>query len=202
MASIRNFFITATLISLIGCQASPPVENTAVKTEITPVSVTIAESFAYPVGKTETVTQAKDRDGWYNALEFRENDHLGEDWNKDTGGDTDCGEPVYAIAIGVITFARDAGPGWGNVVIVEHTLPSGDTVESLYGHLNEILVNSGEVKKRQQVGKIGNAGGRYPCHLHFELRTRDCPAWNTAGGGYAAGSSGWVDPSDFIDSHR
>ena len=162
--------------------------------------VLIAKTFSYPIGKKEYYTQAKDKDEWYNALEFGENAHLGEDWNKNTGGDSDCGEPVYAIADGFITYARDAGQGWGNVLIIEHTLPSGAKVESLYGHMQEILVKEGEVKKRQQIGKIGNANGRYPCHLHFEIRTTDCPAWNQPGPGYSNDRKGWVDPSDFIDS--
>ena len=134
--------------------------------------VVIADSFAYPVGK------------------------------KETGGDTDCGEPVYAIADGVVTFAQDAGPGWGNVVIIEHTLPSGEKVETLYGHMQEILRTDGIVKKREQIGKVGSANGRYPCHLHLEIRTSDCPMWNQAGPGYSNERKGWVDPSNFIDERR
>ena len=163
----------------------------------------IAAGFAYPIGKGEVATQAKDReDEWYNALDFGRDDHLGEDWNRNSGGNTDCGEPVYAAASGVVTFARDAGIGWGNVVIIEHTLPSGEKIESLYGHLQEILKANGEVEKREQIGKVGNANGRYPCHLHFEIRMSDCPMWNQPGGGYSRERKGWLDPSDFIDSRR
>ncbi|MGD9589976.1 MAG: M23 family metallopeptidase [Pyrinomonadaceae bacterium] len=164
---------------------------------------TIADTFAYPVGSSEFVTQAKDKkDDWYNALDFRKDNHLGEDWNKNSGGNTDCGEPVYAIANGVITYAEDAGPGWGNVVIVTHTLPDGKKVQSLYGHLNEILKTSGEVKKRELIGKIGNANGRYLCHLHLELREGHCPSWDSVFVGYSPVAFGWVDPSDFIDRNK
>src|SRR5688572_3295444 len=83
-------------------------------------------SFAYPIGEKDFVTEKNDwRDSWYNAQDFGENRHLGEDWNKNSGGDTDCGEPVYAAADGLIVTARDAGPGWGNVVMIEHTAPDG-----------------------------------------------------------------------------
>lgn len=191
-----TFFLTFALFAFSCRQPETP------KAEIPAPNVVIADSFAYPVSKNEVVTQAKDKDDWYNALDFGENDHLGEDWNKNTGGNTDCGEPVYAAANGVITYAADAGVGWGNVVIVEHKLPSGDKVQTLYGHLLEILKSSGEVKKREQIGKVGNANGRYPCHLHFELRTADSPMWNQAGGGYSSVRTGWVDPSDFIEAHR
>lgn len=59
----------------------------------------------------------------------------------------------------------------------------------------------GKVEKREQIGTVGNADGRYLCHLHFELRDETCPMWNEAGAGYSAENSGWRDPSKFIDEH-
>ena len=163
----------------------------------------IADRFAYPIGKTEFVTQSKDKkDDWYNAQDFGANTHLGEDWNKNSGGNTDCSEPVYSAADGTIVYAEDAGVGWGNVVIVEHNLPNGERVQTLYGHLQKITKTSGEVKMREQIGAVGNADGKYLCHLHFELRTADCPLWNQAGAGYSSKRKGWLDPSDFIDVRR
>lgn len=163
----------------------------------------IAEKFAYPIGKTETVTQAKDKkDEWYNAQDFGANTHLGEDWNGNSGGNTDCGEPVFAAASGKIVYAENAGVGWGNVVIIEHDLPNGAKVQTLYGHLQKISKTSGEVKMREQIGTIGNADGKYLCHLHFELREESCPVWNQAGAGYSAKNKGWLDPSNFIDARR
>jgi murein DD-endopeptidase MepM/ murein hydrolase activator NlpD len=165
--------------------------------------VIIADRFSYPISKSEFVTEAKDtKDDWYNATNFGENNHLGEDWNKNSGGNTDCGEPVYAIGNGEIIYAKDSGIGWGNVVIIEHTLPDGKKVESLYGHLQEILKISGEVKLHEQIGKIGNADGKYLCHLHLEIRDESCPMWNKVGGGYSSERNGWVDASEFIDKHR
>jgi murein DD-endopeptidase MepM/ murein hydrolase activator NlpD len=162
--------------------------------------IPIADHFAYPVGSDTILTQAKDsKDDWFNALDFGEDTHLGEDWNKNSGGNTECGEPVYASADGVITYAADAGPGWGNVVIITHTLPNRFKVQTLYGHLQEIAKTSGEVGIREQIGKVGNANGKYLCHLHFELREESSPIWNKAGPGYAADRSGSLDPSDFVD---
>ncbi len=160
----------------------------------------MADSFAYPIGKSEIVTQAKDADQWYNAQDFGENNHLGEDWNRNSGGNTDCGEAVYAAANGIITYADDAGPGWGNVIIIEHTLGDGKKVQSLYGHMQEITRSAGEVKKREQIGTIGDANGRYLCHLHFEIRDESCPLWNVVFVGYSPIRTGWLDPSDFIDA--
>lgn len=196
------FTFSVLLISQFACRSSEAQTN---KTEITPTPAPkiIAQTFAYPIGKTETITQAKDRkDDWYNAQDFGANNHLGEDWNKNSGGNTDCGEPVFAAADGTIVYAENAGEGWGNVIIIEHNLPNGERVQTLYGHLEKIIKTSGEVKKREQIGTVGNADGRYLCHLHFELREENCPVWNEAGAGYSAERKGWLDPSDFIDKSR
>lgn len=198
MVAIRNFLLLVIAASVCSCtrpSAQQTNQNTAIK-------IPTATSFAYPIGKAETVTQKRDKDDWYNALDFGSDNHLGEDWNKNTGGNTDCGEPVYAMADGVITYAEDAGPGWGNVIIITHQLSDGKKVQSLYGHLQEILKSSGEVKKRDQIGKIGNANGRYICHLHFELREEKCPSWDEVYVGYSPVRYGWLDPSDFIDEQR
>lgn len=199
MNAIRVSFLLFIWTVIAGCSSQDAVTAQKGKTD-SPPSQPVADSFAYPVGKTEKVTQAKDGDEWYNAQDFGRNDHLGEDWNKNTGGNTDCGEPVYAAADGIIKYATDAGPGWGNVIIIDHVLASGEKIQSLYGHLQEMIKTNGEVRKREQIGKVGNANGRYPCHLHFEVRKENCPVWGQAGGGYSADRTGWVDPSDFIDS--
>lgn len=160
-------------------------------------------SFASPVGPTDYVSEANDiRDDWYNAQDFGENNHLGEDWNKNTGGDTDCGEPVYSTADGVIVSAKDAGPGWGNVIIVEHVASDGTKLRSVYGHLATIERLHGVVRRRERLGTIGNAGGRYKCHLHFEIRWSECPVWDEAGPGYSGSRHGWIDPSEFIEKTR
>jgi len=68
------------------------------------------------------------------------------------------------------------GPmGWGNLIVIEHRLPDGSYVTSIYGHLStKRLVSVGDVVKLgQQIGTIGKAGqenGGYKPHLHFGLR--------------------------------
>ena len=196
---LNRILATSALIILIGC-AKPPDPNDMIPPALLKFP---ANSFAYPVGDHDYVTEANDwRDHWYNAQDLGENRHLGEDWNKTTGGDTDCGEPVFAAADGVIIFARDAGPGWGNVIMVEHTAPDGTKVRTMYSHLDTIIRSEGAVARREQLGTIGNASGRYKCHLHFELRWNECPLWNEVGPGYSEERHGWVDPSEFIDRTR
>lgn len=196
------FVMTASAL-WCGCRSSmqEQPQQTGVA-QPSPVNIPVSDGFDYPVGRKGPVTQAKDGDGWYNAQDFRENDHLGEDWNAEKGGNTDCGLPVYAASKGLIVFAGEAGPGWGKVIILRHRLPDGTLIETLYGHLQSFARTGGEVERREMIGQIGNADGAYPCHLHFELRFTDCPAWGATGSGYSSNAKGWADPSNFIDAHR
>jgi hypothetical protein len=131
------------------------------------VSVKMADAFGLPVGLDNGKR-------YYKARGYRPNGHLGEDWNGVGGGNTDLGDPVYATANGLVVYARDFRAGWGNVVIVRHAyVERGDVrfVDSLYGHLDRILVREGQrVDRADKVGTIGTAHGRYPAHLHFEIR--------------------------------
>jgi murein DD-endopeptidase MepM/ murein hydrolase activator NlpD len=153
----------------------------------------IADHFDYPVGKP-------DAEGYYNAQGFGENNHLGDDWNASTGGNSDLGHPFYATANGYVSFAQDIKGGWGNVIRILHQLPDGTQVESLYAHADTLLVKKGDwVKCGQQVGTIGTAHGLYWAHLHFEIRTDTKMG---IGGGYSSVTSGYVDPTAFIRAHR
>src|SRR5437879_11065028 len=90
--------------------------------------------------------------GYYKARGMRAHGHLGEDWDGVRGGDTDLGDPVYAIGDGVVVFARDCHQGWGNVIIVRHVYLDGlgvRSVYSLYGHLQNIIVNFWHVVRRE-----------------------------------------------------
>lgn len=154
-----------------------------------------SDGFDYPVGPP-------DGKKYYNAQKFGENTHLGDDWNGTGGGNTDLGDPVYSTANGLVVFAQNIGGGWGNVVRVVHVLSEKPlvTVESLYAHLERVDVKEGQALKRgQQLGTIGNAGGIYYAHLHFELRTE---YGMEVGGGYSENTRGYTDPTAFIKKHR
>ena len=102
-----------------------------------------------------------------------------------------------------MVYAANAGGGWGNLVRVVHNIGSQENpvyIESLYGHLENIDVDQYQIVKRgQQVGTIGNVGGLYFAHLHFEIRT-NITIGN--GFGYSANTSGYVAPTPFIIAHR
>lgn len=151
----------------------------------------IADQFDFPIGKPN----AK---GYYDAQPFMKNNHLGEDWNAVTGGNSDLGDPIFAIANGYVTDAKDYKGGWGNVIRIVHKLDKNayPYLESLYAHCNEILVKKGQfVQKGDQIATIGNAHGIYYAHLHFELRHEiDMPL----GGGYSTDTTGFLEPKVFI----
>ncbi|UKN00772.1 M23 family metallopeptidase [Paracrocinitomix mangrovi] len=159
--------------------------------ELTPKLV--ADHFDYPVGPP-------DAEGYYNAQGFGKNNHLGDDWNANSGGNTDLGDPIYSIGNGVVSFAQDINGGWGNVIRIIHQLPNGDKVESVYAHCDKIEVKEGQqVKKGDKIGTIGDAHGKYYAHLHLEIRNE---INKPIGAGYSTNTKGYLDPTNFIKNHR
>ena len=178
----------------------------------------VANGFDYPVGKP-------DGSGWtfwhgfehYGAV-HRGSYHAGEDWYSES--EKTAYQPVYAIGHGVVKYASGDYPG--NVVVIEHKLPNGETWFSMYGHVNASVSPNQAVSRGQQVGTIYDWGGN--SHLHFEIRNfyfRDeVNGSNSAcdrhrnyapGPGYwplcrvrsgRPADKGWVDPSEFINARR
>jgi hypothetical protein len=183
----------------------------------------------YPVGTppilggTGYVTEERyDGDNLYNVQDWQEYNsdaggyHPGEDWNGDGGGSSDVGTPVYAIAGGTVVAIKDkvfTSGDYGSGIAIEHTLPNGGKIYSVYVHIDITSgLNVGDfVGQGDRVGTIANITS-LPPHLHFEIRTKsvDPKDWypNDNGIGYYATikdlyADGFtVNPSVFIDSHR
>ncbi len=157
----------------------------------------LADGFDFPVGAGEAT-------GYYKARGYHPNGHLGEDWNGSRGGDSDLGDPVTATADGIVVFAQDYLLGWGNVVIIRHAyFENGDArfVDSLYGHLDALKTEMGaRVKRGQLIGTIGTAHGKYPAHLHFEMR-KDLRV-GMFRNSFPHDLSVYWDPTQFITAHR
>lgn len=94
------------------------------------------------------------------------------------------GTPVLAVAEGKVVYAgedqtQQFGPStnyYGRLVVIEHPFRAagGEPVFSLYGHLERVLVETGEpVIRGQEIGLVGDAGVAYGPHLHFEVRVGD-----------------------------
>lgn len=65
---------------------------------------------------------------------------------------------------------------YGNLVVIDHgyRLPEGDRLFSLYGHLEDIDVATGQsVEPGQPIGRVGATGIAQGAHLHFEVRVGD-----------------------------
>jgi len=65
---------------------------------------------------------------------------------------------------------------YGNLVIIEHdmTSPTGLMVSTVYGHLQEIIVETGQrVEAGERIGTVGDTGIAIGPHLHFEVRLGD-----------------------------
>ena len=90
------------------------------------------------------------------------------------------------------------------MIIVRHAYREGGSVhnvDSLYGHLNKILVRRGQtVRRGQQIAEIGNAHGLYDAHLHLEVRKNI--AIGMSRDKFAQDSSNYFDPTSFVESHR
>ena len=114
--------------------------------------------------------------------------------NYHTGQDTpmEIGTPVHARFAGKVV-ERNLSRDLGIAVEIDH----GDGYSSIYGHLNQKMVQAGqEVKVGTLIGKSGATGRVRGPHLHFELRKGKVPtdpklylAGNN-GGGEATGATG------------
>jgi murein DD-endopeptidase MepM/ murein hydrolase activator NlpD len=77
------------------------------------------------------------------------------------------GTEVLAVVEGIVAYAGDSLRGYGNAAILDH----GGGITTLYGHLRDIRVKSGEVVSRGTViGTVGRTGNATTSHLHFEIR--------------------------------
>jgi murein DD-endopeptidase MepM/ murein hydrolase activator NlpD len=144
--------------------------------------------------------------------------HTAEDWFRSAG------TPVYAVANGRVIYIHPSTYP-GNVIIVEHTLPSGTSnpwggniIYSVYAHVNSEVSTWQDVSKGQRIANVlswpNNASNS---HIHFEMRRYGdmtnilrCPANGAAtwpGPGYSntdvhPDTYGYTNPSGWIDSHR
>ena len=87
------------------------------------------------------------------------------------------GQPVYAVADGIVYTAKALTTSYGNYVIIMHD----NGLYTLYAHgqAGSIRVSEGQrVTQGQQIMNIGSTGNSSGPHLHFEVRvspgTYDC----------------------------
>jgi murein DD-endopeptidase MepM/ murein hydrolase activator NlpD len=87
--------------------------------------------------------------------------------------------PIAAAGTGKVVAAGWDNTGFGNRVIIDH----GNGVRTLYGHLDKITVQAGQmVRAGQQIGLSGTTGNSSGPHLHFGVEV----------------NGQWVDPSPYL----
>ncbi|MEM6531908.1 MAG: M23 family metallopeptidase [Myxococcota bacterium] len=90
------------------------------------------------------------------------------------------GRPIYATNDGFVALVAENYFYVGNAVFIDH----GENVFSMYFHLSETAVKTGErVKRGQRIGRIGKTGRVTGPHLHFGIKM----------------SGFYVDPLDVLD---
>lgn len=179
----------------------------------------ISDGFDFPVGprgeqadvfKTHKVDTTLVDPGYFKSFGVW---HPGEDWNGRGGGDTDLGDPIYAISNGRVSDFGYYPASWGNIVLLEHVLPDGNRVWSQYAHLDQIMVSQAgqQVQRGQQIGTMGKGAktdkypqGRWIAHLHFEIRKNDLPIdnWLPMVRDRDAVLANYFSPTPFINLRR
>lgn len=125
--------------------------------------------------------------------------HTGADLN--LPADADAGQPIYAAADGVVSFAGQKDV-WGGLIVIKHS----PTLFSRYGHVADMkVVKDQAVVRGQQIAQIGQDAFGGPFHLHFDISQTDVLAnkpehW--PGLDLDALVKHYVNPTDYIDRHR
>jgi murein DD-endopeptidase MepM/ murein hydrolase activator NlpD len=83
-----------------------------------------------------------------------------------------AGAPVRAAGDGVVAYAGDAIPGFGNLVLISH--PGGWV--TAYGHAEALLVSRGsKVAAGDVIARAGSTGAVDEPQVHFEVRRGRTP---------------------------
>ncbi len=160
----------------------------------------VVDAIDYPIDISDTLENRYDDFGLYRQR-FG-GIHTGFDLAFNRQGD-----PIYAAARGLVTYADPEG--WDTekgVVIVKHNMPDGSIAYSLYGHMEQTDdIHFPTVGTCVELGDIVGVEG-WPSlglpHLHFEFRNF-LP--DDGGPGYVLDNpllEGWYNPLDFIDMWR
>jgi len=114
------------------------------------------------------------KEAWYEYAYFK-GSYVGHpparDWNLESLGNTDLGEPLGAPFVGIVTAAGQMGGSVGRAVQIMGITTNGRIVVWVGWHLHEVDVMVNDiVALGEQIGSIGNADGRYAgAHLHEQI---------------------------------
>lgn len=142
---------------------------------------------------------------WYNAQGFGVKTsygyHEGDDYNLKTGGNSDLGQPLFAIADGVVTsvHSHTTKPTFGNHIHIKHDGAWG-TVWCHFAHCQKIFVKEGDsVREGQIIAYLGNSGTD-SAHLHWSMKLQP-----TGIDGIAKTKEDlakWTNPTEFVEKWK
>lgn len=77
-----------------------------------------------------------------------------------------AGDPVYAVADGMVKDVIKSRKGLGNVVVIDH----GNGYVTRYAHLADVEAKKGrKVRRGTRLGYVGVSGNSFAPHLHYEV---------------------------------
>ena len=180
----------ALTVALAGCSAlQPPVAPppAAVEMEVRPAAPTAPMIWAIPKSRPAGFAAAADpgprvvvarlpRASLLWPVRGQVRRGFGEQPNgvRNDGVDISAaeGSPVVAVDDGVVTYAGNDLPGYGNMLLVRHA----DGYTSVYAHNQLLLAAEGvAVRRGQQIATVGHTGTIGDACLHFQLRAGERP---------------------------
>ena len=166
--------------------------------------------FDWPVGADEERRQWDKLPGaWIDATGYgtrysatgRWAIHTGQDLNLNTPTyNADAHSPIYAAADGDCAFVGKLAV-WGSVIVIAHLYTEAVMLWTRYAHVEAVQVQRNDhVVRGQQIARVGNADGRYPYHLHYDIARVDLCAkpsdW--PGDNLARVKRDYLDPKSFM----
>jgi murein DD-endopeptidase MepM/ murein hydrolase activator NlpD len=139
-----------------------------------PANPASIDSPAVPESSTELIyplmnpARISSRFGWRtHPLTGKRRFHSGLDLAAPSGA------PIVAAGSGTVISAGWNG-GYGKAIIIQHS----DTQQTVYGHLSEISVQTGQtIAQGTVIGLVGSTGNSTGPHLHFESRMPTAGVW-------------------------
>jgi RHS repeat-associated protein len=129
---------------------------------------------AWPISKTGSGDGWNTTAGWFGQ-QRKTHIHQGVDINKNTGGSTDLGAPVYATHSGTVVAFKlytDDKDGGGTRVIIQS---DDGKIQTVFMHLNSLNIKLNQkISEGDKIGEVGGTGfGKIDgqaVHLHYEIR--------------------------------
>lgn len=112
---------------------------------------------------------------WYDAQSYGTKTsygyHEGCDLNLSTGGDSDLGQALIAVADGIISSVHSHATNFGNHIHLEFKI-NDKTYYAHYAHCQDVYVSQGQtVKQGDIIATVGKSGTKY-AHLHFAIKNQ------------------------------